>query len=96
MGDKVRAKAVVSFGYDMEGERVADRTELDAPLDGFIVGRRFQPLGTYHPQRHYQSIVGDDYEPAYIAVKETVPVWLVSPGLYRNPKLVLDTDVEAT
>ena len=92
IGDWVRAMAYVEFNYDKFGKRMADKTKLEQPIIGQIVGARTRFLGTYdsgHP--HYPD---GDYEAPYLKVKGSIIVWLVTEGYLNKPYEVMEEDIE--
>jgi hypothetical protein len=84
IGDWVRVKAYVEFNYDHE-KRVADKTNLEKPIIGQIVGARRKFLGQYKS--------GGYDDPAYLAVSGSIIVWLVRDGYLNKPYEVLEEDV---
>ena len=60
----------------------------------FIVGARRRLLGTVHTSTHYNSLDGDEYDPGYLKVDETVFVYQVLRGLMRKIEEALPDDVE--
>jgi hypothetical protein len=83
IGDWVKCKAYVTFGYDHE-QRAVDKTHK--PIIGQIVGAKRKFMGQYKP--------GGYDDQAYLSVSSSVIVWLVRDGYLNKPYEVLEEDIE--
>jgi hypothetical protein len=85
IGDWVKCKAYVEFDYNPE-QRVVNKTNLEKPIIGQIVGAKRKFMGQYKP--------GGYDDQAYLAVNGSLVVWLVRDGYLNKPYEVLEEDVE--
>ena len=104
IGDEVVAKATVTFfrGHEYEDDgitkkgplrRMMERNEIESSTMT-VVGARRRILGEVRPGQHYSTLDGDDYDPGYCTVEETVFVYQVRRGLMRKIEEALPDDVE--
>lgn len=81
IGDEIAYKAEVFFHYDENNKRTYERTPLDEPEVGFIVGGCIRRLGIYH-KGNMRPFDPEDGEPAKLVVTETLSVVQVRKTFY--------------
>lgn len=103
IGDVVQVNAVVCVERSQDWDEAKSlffgplhrrivRTECK-PTAMIVVGARRRQLGTVYPGSHYHTLDGDDYDPGYLNVSETVFVYQVRPGMMRKIVEVLPQDI---
>jgi hypothetical protein len=97
IGEWVRASSYVKFNYDKSSKRVVDKTRLEQPIIGQIVGARRKFLGSFFGGGVYHSGeygVDTDWDEPCLQVSGSMIVWLVRDGYLNKPYEVLEEDVE--
>jgi hypothetical protein len=104
IGDVVTVSAVVSVVRSKEWNeeksefygplrRIMER-EVIPPTRMFVVGAKRRLLGEVRIGQLYSTLDGDDYDPGYLVVDESVFVYQARVGLMRKIVEVLPQDLE--
>lgn len=104
IGDKVEVMATITVFRDTDYEsdgftkkgplrRKMERKEIE-PAEMIVVGARRRLLGEVRVGCHYHTMDGDDYDPGYLVVEESVFVYQVRRGLMRRIEEALPDDVK--
>lgn len=89
IGDTVLVLAVSEAIYNMDGQRVIERSPCE-PFFAVITGRTRKYLGEYKQSQHWDM----DYEQAYLKVTGTRTLWLVRVGIENREISVDEADME--